>query len=198
MPIGAGVALAIGLGSAGASAATSIYSSHKAGSVNEKSLAAQAKADADAAAIEREKIAANERARKDAMAVDQQHWNDYVRVHEPIWQTGQQAYRSLLDLANGGSARSQPALPQPSAMPSGAPMSAPPPASRSLMDLATGSGPSSAPVSPGRMAAAMPMPATPNASGMSLMDLAKFATMMDPNGAARGFDTGSRALAGLA
>lgn len=209
MSVATSTAIALAVGSAGATAASNIYSAHRAGSTNDKSLEAQKQADTTAAAIEREKMAQNEQARKDMMAVDSQHWNDYVRTHEPYWQTGQQAYGNLLQLANGGQASpmSMPGAPPQGAPPPGAPpQGAPtgqvvnqPAAPRSLMDVAripTQGAPAAGTsmLNRGRAYANAPMPAPVQSN---LMDLAKWAAMLNPNAAAKRFDAGS-SMTGLA
>lgn len=79
--IGTAAALAIGLGSAGASAASGMYGAKVAGRENRRAIEAQ----------ERESVRQSQ--------IDQQRWSDYVRIHEPIWNTGGDVLRSLTRLA---------------------------------------------------------------------------------------------------
>ena len=151
MPIG------IALGVTGAvTAASSAYGSKKAGDVNKKSLEASERSDVTAAAIEREKMAADDR-----------RWNDYLRVHEPIWGMGQQTLGTLYDLAGykgGGPSMAAPQRPAPG--PPGDSPSVPPGArprpgapvsrGRTLYDLT-------------RQPATMPMPQ--GGGGQTLTDL---------------------------
>jgi hypothetical protein len=191
MPIGAGVALAIGLGSAAASAGTSIYAAHRAGSTNDKSVAAQQASEAGDRQLAREQLAANERARQDALKLDQQRWGDYISAHQPLWNQSGQIFGNLVNMATGQRGGA------PMAAPSvGAPM--PPqsaPAPTSLYGMASGTnGMAPRPSSP------FPQVAAPSGSGNpfgSMMNLAQMAQLMSGMNRPR-LDVGSMPLTGMA
>ena len=88
MPIGTTAAIIIGLSAAGGKAASDIYAAKKAGNTNDKALAAQ----------ERDSLR-GQQMYEQGLALDKQRWADYVRVHEPHWQTGNQVLGNLYDLA---------------------------------------------------------------------------------------------------
>lgn len=129
--IGTAAMIGIALASAGATAATNIYGTKKAASVNEKSITAQAaseeasrKAELEAQASQnaanaaeaekqRQATAAEAEQRRQAeiasrnqyYAFEKQRWDDYVRVHQPSWNVGSSAFNSLagmLGVAGGG------------------------------------------------------------------------------------------------
>lgn len=111
--IGTGIALAIGLGSAAASAASNIYGAKKAAGVNEKAISAQERDSQRQVALDERRIAA-----------DQQRWGDYLRVHEPIWSVGGNALKGLAQMAGvpgggGGAPRAGMAMPPGGTMASG-------------------------------------------------------------------------------
>jgi hypothetical protein len=103
MPIGTTAAIAIALGTAGAQAGMGIYSAKKTSETNKLALETEEKnaaADREFAATEAQRQRDFQAsARQEAIAYDQGRWNDYVRAHEPYWQTGQAVYGNLLDLA---------------------------------------------------------------------------------------------------
>lgn len=103
------IPIALAIGAAG-SAASSIYSAKRAGDTNNRALAAQERDAARQAQLDERRI-----------AIDQQRWNDYVRIHEPIWNIGGGALRNLAGMAGvpmASSGRGPTAAP---AMPSGGP-----------------------------------------------------------------------------
>lgn len=179
--IGTAAALAIALGSAGATAASNIYGTKKAAETNKRSLEATERDSVRAAdlerestrellAFQREEAARRDAARQQAMEFDRQRWGDYTRIHEPHWQMGSGVLQSLTGLAGvkGG--------PAPRPGPSGPPM---PGNLRSLADMGTfapmgGPAPQIAMTRP-RMAA--PMMEAPQGGGMNLMNLAQMAQM---------------------
>jgi hypothetical protein len=206
MPLGTAAALAIALGSAGATAASNIYSTRSAAGINRRSLDLQATSDQQAAdearatreaseRLERDRMAAAEAARQDAIALDKQRWNDYVTAHTPQWQAGQRILQSLFEMANvqPGSmpVPQMPSADQPPPPGQGLAASAPPrsnamPQTRgpatSLYDLAAGGPVSSGQAMAGRVPSrgrqiAATMPMPTAQSGMSLMDLANLASM---------------------
>jgi len=90
MPIGVGAALAIGLGSAGASAASSIYGAKSARGAHDFEIKAQ------------ERQAQREMAMAERSEANRQRmWQDYVRLNQPTWQMGGRVLQSLYDLAGG-------------------------------------------------------------------------------------------------
>src|SRR3990167_2871556 len=120
------VAIALA-GTAGASAGASIYANRKAGSVNEKSIAAQRAAEAEAATIERERQARAESMYKAAQEADERRWQQYMQAYGN-WQS---TLPSLLDLARGrGGGRA--------ALPAMSPTPQPAPAAGSTAGAVTG------------------------------------------------------------
>jgi len=160
--------------SAGVGAAQGIYATRKAGSVNEKSLEAQ----------ERESVretAARKAEYDQAIALDKQRWADYVRVHEPYWQTGQRAFASLSDIAGYGGP--SPQMPSGSAPP--APGVTPGPVARAPM-VTAGARPRREAGGPGQRIVTGPAVAMPRAAGgMSLQDLMALASTPTSRGYGR-------------
>lgn len=117
MPLGTAAAIAIGLGTAGAQTAASIYNTRSANKTNQQALEAQ-RQEADRAAelererlaeeraareaqlaLERERDAERARVREQMMQMDAQRWNDYLSIHQPHWALGANVLGNLYDLA---------------------------------------------------------------------------------------------------
>ena len=176
--IGTAAAIGIGLASAGASAASNIYGSKRAGSYNEKALRAQERADQDAMRFEREQAERNEVARRENLAADQKRWDDYLNAHKDRWAMGGRVLGDLYDMAGRGRGAA-PSMNIPSAG------SAPPPAASGIVptgvpgrptleNLAQGSGRRIRPRLSRAPAVQMP---TGGGGGMSLQDLMQLAAM---------------------
>ena len=114
MPIGTAAAIAIGLGSAGATAASNIYGQRSASKTNERAIDAQRVAEAEAARIENARLqeeraaherslAAAEKGRQEGLAFDRERWNSYMGAQRDYLNSP--LFANLLDLARGGGAR---------------------------------------------------------------------------------------------
>lgn len=130
------IALAI---TGAATAGTAAYAAHRAGSTNDKSLAAQERSDERASQLDRDRLDAEKQARADTLALDERRWTDYVKANQPTWQASGGVLNNLFGLAGmSGGGSGAPA--------SGAPMAGPPSSSMppsngggvSLSDLAMG------------------------------------------------------------
>jgi hypothetical protein len=105
--IGTMAAIAIAAGVGGGSAASNIYASKKAGDTNKAALAQEERDSARQEALQREQ-----------MQVDQRRWDDYLKVHEPIWAGAGNTLKTLYELAGqGGQGPSGPVGPRPSSAP---------------------------------------------------------------------------------
>ena len=86
-----GAILGIVLGSAGAQAASNIYSSKRAAGEDRRAIEAQER-------MERKALAAQERAEAEDRALNQAQWDAYTRAMAPSWQTGNEAFGKLSGL----------------------------------------------------------------------------------------------------
>lgn len=176
MPIGTAAAIAIGLGTAGAQTAASIYGTKKAADVNKSSLAAQERSDLRAAEEARADRELREREYTAALEADKARWADYTRINEPYWQAGARVLGSLYDMAGTGSPV---AVPPPSPAALGAAPTVRPLAS--LPALASGGGPSGPVPAPRPTAVSTPMPNTQTSVNLApLMNLATLARRPAP------------------
>src|SRR3972149_11387385 len=95
-----GTAAAIALAATtGAQTASSIYSTRRAGAINERAIDAQAASEAEALRLDQQRINQEAAGREQYYNFEQQRWNDYVQAHQPYWNVGQQAFNSMADLA---------------------------------------------------------------------------------------------------
>lgn len=162
------IALAIG---GAASAGAGVYAAHRAGSTNDKALAAEERDSVRQQGLQRE-----------AMAADKARWDDYVRVHEPIWGTAGNTLHSLQQLA-GMSGENAPSMQTPAYAPQTG--GTPPPGGGGTAvprgPTATGSVPSGA----GRRifdATRVPTAGQPRMSLMDLLNMAQMATAAGSGG----------------
>ena len=86
-----GAILGIVLGSAGAQAASNIYSAKKTARESRRTIETQER-------MEREAIAAQERAAAEDRALNQAQWDAYTKAMAPSWQTGHEAFGKLSGL----------------------------------------------------------------------------------------------------
>lgn len=180
MSVATSTAIAIaGAASAGASA----YGAHRAGSTNDKAL----KAD------ERDAIR-QEALQREAMAADKVRWNDYVRVHEPIWGTAGNTLHSLQSLA-GMAGENAPSIAPPAYTPPNA-GGAPPPGAGNNGAVPRGSvATGAAPTSQGRRlfdATRVPMAGPQRMSLTDLMNMAAQLGGAAGTGAPRGYTPDNR------
>ena len=158
---------------AGAGVAQNVYATRTASKQNNRALDAEERDAERSAALEREDRASREQAYQKALDADQRKWEDYVRVHEPYWQTGREALGRLQDLA--GLSKS----------PQGASGTAPP-GRQPLQSVPRASGgPMGSPVglSAGRRAfQATRMPIPQSGGGQSLQSLMEIARMFPESG----------------
>lgn len=175
------------------STASQVYGTKTAGKQNRRALEAGERSDTRAAAIEAARVAEERRSLDErlkfdreesqrkkemydlAVARDDQRWQDYLRINEPMWRQGTGVLGSLYDIAGmGGQA---PAYAPPTRPSAGASMSAPDMSSRVPMAAASLTSPLARPPLRPSSPAMMAAPRT----GMSLdqlMQLASLASQM--------------------
>ena len=100
--IGTAAAIVMAI-TAGGTAASSIYGTKRAASVNERGIAAQRDESREAMALqtseaEKQRVWEAEQ-RRQQREYDQGRWDSYITANQPHWQVGQQALGSLTDLA---------------------------------------------------------------------------------------------------
>ena len=184
------IPIALGLAAAGSTAAQ-VYGQRSASGQNRRAIEASERSDTRAATIESARVAEERRAlderlkfdreesqRKKAMydqavATDNQRWQDYLRINEPIWRQGAGVLGSLYDIA--GMPGQAPAFATPARPSAGASMSVPDLSLRAPMTAAPMTSTSVA-----RPPLRRPSPSlvvAPRTGGMSLEQLMQLASL---------------------